>query len=132
MEELQTPEGVLLVQEPRESPVRQFAAKWILAWEELQQRVRQEPGPYILGALALGYILQIIPFRSLLVLLIRLCLMLVSPALFLLGAFKLAEYLRKIKYSGISSQSCDLDKTFESSPPKLPGPVTPNFFSPMS
>ena len=71
MEELQTPEGVLLVQEPRESPVRQFAAKWILAWEELQQRVRQEPGPHILGALALGYILQIIPFRSLLVLLIR-------------------------------------------------------------
>jgi hypothetical protein len=46
MEELQTPEGVLLVQEPRESPVRQFAAKWILAWEELQQRVRQRSNRY--------------------------------------------------------------------------------------
>jgi hypothetical protein len=77
---------------PGDSPVRQYAAKWIRAWQE---RVREEPGLHILGALAVGYILQAIPFRSLLILLIRICFILVRPALLLLGVFKLMEYFRK-------------------------------------
>jgi hypothetical protein len=89
------PEDVLLVQEPRESPVRQYAAKWIRAWEEILERVRQEPGPHILGALAVGYILSVIPFRSLLIPLIRISLILVRPTLLLLGIVKLTEYLPK-------------------------------------
>ena len=96
MDQFQTPEDVVLVREPRESPAREYAAKWIPAWEEIRERVRQEPGLHILGALAVGYILQGIPFRSLLILLIRICLILVHPTLLLLGVFKLAEYLRKI------------------------------------
>jgi hypothetical protein len=95
MDQPQTPEDVLLIQEPRESPVRQYAAKWNRAWEEIQERVRQEPGRHILGALAVGYILSVIPFRSLLIPLIRICFILVRPALLLLGVVKLAEYLRK-------------------------------------
>jgi hypothetical protein len=80
---------------PGDSPVRQYAAKWIRAWEGIQERVRAEPGLHILGALAVGYILQAIPFRSLLILLIRICFILVRPALLLLGVFKLIEYFRK-------------------------------------
>ena len=103
MDQLQTPEDVLLVQEPRESPVRQYAAKWIRAWEEFQERVRQEPGSHILGALAVGYILSVIPLRSLLIPFIRICLILVRPALLLLGVVKLAEYL-----SGVSTQRAEV------------------------
>jgi hypothetical protein len=46
-------------------------------------------------ALAIGYLLQIIPFRSLLVLAGKLCLMLARPVLFLFCAFELAKYMGK-------------------------------------
>jgi hypothetical protein len=64
---------------------------WKNTREDFEQRVRQEPIRYVLMAAAAGYILPIVPFRSLLVLVFRLFLMLVRPALFLFGVFALAK-----------------------------------------
>jgi hypothetical protein len=55
-------------------------------------------------ALVIGYLLQIIPFRSLLGLALKLCLILVRPVLFLTCAFQLAKYLSKGSNSGGVSQ----------------------------
>jgi hypothetical protein len=63
-------------------------------WKQLEERVRQRPGPHLLMVLAIGYLLQIIPFRSLLVLAVKLCLILARPALFLVCAFQLIKYMR--------------------------------------
>ena len=51
-------------------------------------------------ALAVGYLLQIIRFRSLLVLVVKLCLILARPVLFLVCAFQLAKYMIKASNSG--------------------------------
>lgn len=69
--------------------------EWIQRWQQLETQIREGPGPYLLGALAAGYLLQTIPCRALLVLIGTLCLRLIKPVLFLAGAVKLAEYLNK-------------------------------------
>ena len=65
------------------------------SWQQLEARIRDRPGPCLVSALAIGYLLQIIPFRTLLLRTGRLCLQLVRPVLFLAGAVKLLEYLLK-------------------------------------
>ena len=68
---------------------------WTAWWQRIDAGVRQSPRPYLFGALALGYILQVIPWRALFVLIGVICLRLIRPLVFLVGAIKLAEYLRK-------------------------------------
>jgi hypothetical protein len=75
---------------PAESS-RRFSREWMEAWKQLEEQVRQRPGPHLLMTFAIGYFLQIIPFESLLVLAVRLA----RPVLFLVFAFQLAKHLSK-------------------------------------
>ena len=65
------------------------------AWEQLEERTRRRPGPHLLVALLLGYLLQVIPFRSLLMLIVKLCLILARPVVFMVCALQLAKYVTK-------------------------------------
>ena len=51
----------------------------------LETGIRERPGPYLIGALAAGYLLQTIPCGALLVLIGTLCLRLIKPVLFWLA-----------------------------------------------
>jgi hypothetical protein len=75
---------------------RSFSRKWTEAWKQLEQQVRQRPGPHLLMTFAIGYFLQIIPFESLLLLAVKLA----RPILFLVCAFQLAKYINKSSNSG--------------------------------
>src|SRR5580704_19213237 len=68
-----------------------LSKKWTEAWEQLEEQVRQRPGPHLLMTFAIGYFLQIIPFESLLLLAVKLA----RPILFLVCAFQLAKYINK-------------------------------------
>ena len=70
---------------------RTFSEAWAAAWNHLEERVRQRPGLHVLMAIALGYVLQVIPSRSLLVLAVKLCLQLALPILFLFCAFEVTK-----------------------------------------
>jgi hypothetical protein len=80
-----------------------FFEKWAEAWKQLEEKVRQGPRQHLLMALIIGYLLQIIPFRSLLGVALKLCLRLARPVLFLVCTFQLAKYLRKGPNSGGAS-----------------------------
>jgi hypothetical protein len=81
--------------EVHKAPVRPFSEEWAEAWKQLKERVRRRPALHILIAIALGYSLQIIPLRSILVLAVKLCLRLTLPVLFLFCAFQLAKDIGK-------------------------------------
>ena len=99
MDKIETPEER---NNPEKASGRPFSAEWTEAWKRLEEKVRQQPGLHLLMALAIGYLLQIIPFRSLLVLAVKLCLILARPVLFLVCAFQLAKDIGNIsKGSGI-------------------------------
>ena len=68
-----------------------FSKEWTKAWKQLEEQVRERPGPHLVMAFAIGYFLQIIPFENLLVLAVRLA----RPVLFLVFAFQLAKHLSK-------------------------------------
>jgi hypothetical protein len=70
-----------------------LSEEWTEAWKQFEERVRQRPGSHLLMALAIGYLLQIIPFRRLFVLAVKLCLRLAGPALFLFCAFNLFKFI---------------------------------------
>jgi hypothetical protein len=102
MDEIKTPEERNNPEKPSRLP---FSEEWTEAWKQLEERVRQRPRLHLLMALAIGYLLQIIPFRSLLQLaLLKLCLILVRPILFLACAFQLAKYMSKSSNSGAVSE----------------------------
>ena len=88
MDKIKTPEEVNNAEKPAG---RLFSEKWREAWKQLEERVRQRPGPHLLMAFAIGYLLQIIPFENLLVLAVKL----VRPIVFLVCAFQLAKYISK-------------------------------------
>jgi hypothetical protein len=75
----------------QKASVRPFFWEWAEAWKQLEERVRQRPELYVSMAIALGYVLQIVPVRSLLVLGVKLCLRLALPVLFLFCAFQLTK-----------------------------------------
>jgi hypothetical protein len=72
---------------------RPFSREWTEAWKQLEEQVRQRPGPHLLMAFAIGYFLQIIPFESLLLLAVKLA----RPILFLVCAFQVVKYINKGK-----------------------------------
>jgi hypothetical protein len=75
---------------------RPFSRQWTEAWKQLEEQVRQRPGPHLLMTFAIGYFLQIIPFESLLLLAVKLA----RPIIFLVCAFQLAKYINKGSNSG--------------------------------
>jgi hypothetical protein len=97
MDQIKTPEEG---NNPENPSIRPLYEKWTEAWKQLEERVRQRPGPHLLMALAIGYLLQIIPFENLLVLAVKLA----RPILFLVCAFQLAKYISKRSNSGAVSE----------------------------
>jgi hypothetical protein len=73
-----------------------FSKEWTKAWKQLEEQVRERPGPHLLMAFAIGYFLQIIPFENLIVIAVRLA----RPVLFLFFAFQLAKHISKGSNSG--------------------------------
>ena len=66
---------------------RPFSKGWEAAWKHLEERVRQRPGLHVLIAITLGYVLQAIPLRSVLVLAVKLCLRLALLCSFCFALF---------------------------------------------
>lgn len=58
-------------------------------WAELQDRVRRQPNQYVLIALLVGYLLQSLPVRAFLTLVLRLVLVLIKPTLVVLAGANL-------------------------------------------
>ena len=77
--------------EADKAPARPFSDGWEEAWKQLEERVRQRPGLHVLIAIALGYVLQAISLRSVLVLAVKLGLKLALPVLFLFCAFQVTK-----------------------------------------
>jgi hypothetical protein len=61
-------------------------------WIELEEQIRQEPMKAALLAFAAGFILCLLPLGRLLVVILRMALILLKPALLILGVVKLVEY----------------------------------------
>ena len=74
-----------------EKSSRPFSEKWTEAWNKLEERVRQRPGPHLFMTFAIGYFLQIVPFESILLLVVKLA----RPIFFLVCAFQVAKYINK-------------------------------------
>ena len=88
---------------PKNSAGWPFSKDFTEAWERLEERTRQHPGLHLLVALLLGYLLQVIPFRSLLVLTVKLCLILARPVVFVVCALRLAKFVSGSSHSdGVS------------------------------
>jgi hypothetical protein len=49
-----------------EKSSRSFSEEWTKAWQQLEERVRQRPGPDLLMTFAIGYFLQMLPIENLL------------------------------------------------------------------
>ena len=58
-------------------------------WSELEDRVRRQPNQYLLMALLFGYLIQSLPVRALLSLILRLVVVLIKPALVVLAGANL-------------------------------------------
>ncbi|HEY1477463.1 MAG TPA: hypothetical protein VGF37_07220 [Chthoniobacterales bacterium] len=75
-------------------------------WNDLEAQIRREPMRAVVVAFAGGFLLCLLPLGRLLGVLIRVSLLLLKPALLILGLVKLLEY------SGVT---CGLD---EEGPPR--------------
>jgi hypothetical protein len=58
-------------------------------WAELEDRVRRQPNQYLVMALLLGYLIQSVPVRAFLSLILRLVVVLIKPALVVLAGANL-------------------------------------------
>ena len=70
-------------------------------WSELEEQIRREPMKAVLLALAAGFFLCQLPIGRLTGVLVKVTLLLLKPALLILGIIKLLEY------SGVT---CELHK----------------------
>ena len=57
-------------------------------WENLETRMRENPESVLLGAVLAGFLLQVLPIRQLVILVLRVALFLLKPALILWVGFK--------------------------------------------
>jgi hypothetical protein len=69
--------------------------RWNEGLKRLDARIREKPRQYFLGALAAGYVLQVIPWRALFVVLGVLCLRLLRPILLVAAVIKLLEFIER-------------------------------------
>ena len=69
-------------------------------YQKCENHVRESPAASVLGAFAAGYLLHRMPVRAILITQIRVLSALAPPALFLLGAAGLYEFLTSRKPAG--------------------------------
>lgn len=60
-----------------------------------EEHVRAQPMPALLGAIAVGYVLRLVPVVAILGIVLKLALFLVKPAILVFGAAKLREMMQK-------------------------------------
>ena len=77
---------------------------WNESRKRLDARIREKPRQYFLGALAAGYVLQLIPWRVLFLLLGVLCLRLLRPILVVIAVIKLAEFIERKSTGGAATR----------------------------
>lgn len=63
--------------------------------QRCEKRIRKHPTTAVIGAVAVGYLLHRMPVRAIVVTHVRVLSALTPPALFLVGAAKLYEFLQK-------------------------------------
>jgi len=61
-------------------------------WESLEARMREKPETVLLGGVLAGFLLQVLPIRQLLILVLRVTLFLLKPALLLWIGFKVYRW----------------------------------------
>ncbi len=69
-------------------------------YQECEERIRKSPATAVLGAVAAGYLLHRLPVRAILVTHVRVLSALTPPALLLIGAAKLYEFLQRQEMAG--------------------------------
>lgn len=62
---------------------------------QCENRIHESPKTAVVGALAVGYLLQRMPVRAILITQVRVLSALAPPALFLFGAVKLFDFLQR-------------------------------------
>lgn len=65
--------------------------------QKCENRVRESPTSSVLGAVAVGYLLHLMPVRAILVTQVRVLTALTPPALYLFGSAKLYDFLQRQK-----------------------------------
>jgi hypothetical protein len=66
-------------------------------YRKCEDKIRKSPAQSVVLAVAVGYLLHLLPVRAILVTQVRVLSALTPPALLLLGAAKLYEFLQKQK-----------------------------------
>ena len=61
-------------------------------WENLETRMRENPGSVLLGAVLAGFLLQVLPIRPVVILVFRVALFLLKPALIVWVGFKVYRW----------------------------------------
>jgi len=61
-------------------------------WENLETRMRENPGSVLLGAVLAGFLFQVLPIRQLVILVLRVALFLLKPALVVWVGFKVYRW----------------------------------------
>lgn len=64
-------------------------------YQKCESRIRKSPTKAVLGAVAAGYLMHRLPMRAIVVTQVRVLSALTPPALLLIGAAKLFEYLQR-------------------------------------
>ena len=72
-------------------------------YQKCENQIQKSPKSAVLGAALVGYLLHRMPVRAILVTQVRVFSALIPPALFLFGAAKLYEFLRKQECAGSES-----------------------------
>ncbi len=63
-------------------------------WREFEENMREHPESFLLGSLAIGFLLQTLPIRSMVVGAVRLALFLAKPALVFWFGYRLYQWLQ--------------------------------------
>ena len=69
-------------------------------WEKLETRMRENPGSVLLGAVLAGFLLQVLPIRQLVILVLRVALFLLKPALVVWVGFKVYRWAQSESREG--------------------------------
>ena len=69
-------------------------------WENLETRMRENPGSVLLGAVLAGFLLQVLPIRQLVILVLRVALFLLKPALVVWVGFKVYRWAQSESREG--------------------------------
>jgi hypothetical protein len=62
-------------------------------WKEFEGKMREHPETFLLGSVAAGFLLQMLPIRSFVIFVVRIALFLVKPALVLWLGYRLYQWL---------------------------------------